>query len=73
MSQRTIVEFNHDYAADIKDRQNDFMQLLRLALNGAGKEHWDELERKYGVHRIVQCRHSDDRSVTLNSVRYSVG
>lgn len=73
MSQRTIVEFNHDYAAEIEDKPDEFFTHLGRALRGGDKESWDFLERRFGLRRIVQCHHSDERSVAVRGTRYVVG
>jgi hypothetical protein len=65
MSMRTIVEFNHDYAHVISGSPEEFVQLLRYALNSGDKREWDELDR-FGVRRAVMTHHSSDRAAVVN-------
>lgn len=69
MSMRTIVEFNHDYAHEIKTARAELAGWLSLALNsGNDEKYWDEL-RKYGIHKVVMTHHSDERKVVLKNGR----
>jgi hypothetical protein len=64
MSNRTIVEFNHDYAGEIRKYPEQFVQLVGLALNSGSEREWEPLER-FGVRQIVMRHHSDDAEVVL--------
>lgn len=75
MSQRTIVEFNHDYAHKLDgadDIRQVFARLVDHALRSGSKEDWEQL-RRFGITRIVQCHHSDDRKVIVNRHEYPFG
>lgn len=69
MSQRTIAEFNHDYAHAIRADPDGFVQAIGYALNSGASEAWEELEH-FGVRRAVQCHHSDDRKAVVNRHEY---
>ena len=69
MSVRTIVEFNHDYAHRIDEDGAEFVAWLRYALNSGSSVNWERLEQ-FGVRRIVQAHHSDDRSAMVNGTEY---
>lgn len=72
MSMRTIVEFNHDYAYEIKTRPDDFTCQLGYALNSGDKESWENL-RRYGVTRVVMVHHSTDRKVVAAGTEFKIG
>jgi hypothetical protein len=63
MSVRSIVEINHDFAGRIGER---FILVLAQALSSSDPELWERLRREYGIRRIVECHHSDDRRVLVN-------
>lgn len=69
MSQRTIVEINHDYAHAIQADPHKFMQLFLRALASGDKREWDEL-RHFGIRKAVQCHHSDERKVVVDGHDY---
>lgn len=52
MSLRTLLEFNHDYAALGRD---GLQEALQLYLNSASREHAEALE-VYGI-RVIGMRH----------------
>lgn len=60
MSIRTIVEFNHDLAHQIKSSPDEFVTLLGQALNSGNNECWARLER-FGI-RAVNARHHSVRA-----------
>lgn len=62
MSNRSIVEFNHDYTHKIIENRDEFCTALIHALNGASYRHWEVLER-YGARLAVTAHHSEDRKV----------
>jgi len=73
MSQRTIVEINHDLAyIRNADDALEFSILLNGAVASGSPESWEPLER-WGIKRIVQCHHSSDRKVVTKYAEYHVG
>lgn len=72
MSQRTVVEFNHDRVHDIAKDELRFTQLLLRALRQGDAEAWKSL-RPFGLTRAVQCHHSDDRKVVVRGHEYPIG
>lgn len=59
MSIRTALEFNHDYYQ--KQQSAAFLTDLMWALYHGNPADWEEMRRKYGVERVYQCHHADDR------------
>lgn len=77
MSQRTILEINHDaagFALDSHDvnRKKLFVIALQRALASGSEESWEPLKR-YGITRITQCHHSEDRKVVVADREYPFG
>jgi hypothetical protein len=64
MSQRSIIEINHDYSHVIDENPYTFVNLLKRALGSGSDESWAPL-RRYGVTRVTQCHHSEDRRVVV--------
>jgi len=64
MSIRTIIELNHDYAHRI-EADTQFTDLLSEALRTGSEQAWETL-RRYGVTRLAQAHHSDERQVLIN-------
>jgi hypothetical protein len=63
MSMRTIVEFNHDYIHQIREKPEEFIRWLELGLNSGNDErYWEEL-RRFGVVKAIMVHHSDERKV----------
>lgn len=58
MSNRTLIEFNHDYAGQIMADEEGFMLALGRYLNSADKIGEQGLER-YGV-RVIGMRHHSE-------------
>lgn len=58
MSNRSLLEFNHDYAHEIKSEPDAFLKALRHYLNCAERETAGGLER-FGVRRISMRHHAD--------------
>lgn len=56
MSNRTLIEINHDYAREL--RTPDFLDALGLYVNSAGPEEVKALER-FGI-RVFGMRHHSD-------------
>jgi hypothetical protein len=71
MSVRTIVEINHDYVCETEDLQRMFVAKLQNALRSGSDNDWEKL-RSYGFKFVVQCHHSDDRTVIVNGSEYKV-
>lgn len=49
MSNRTIMEFNHDFGGDIEDKPEEFLELLGAVLRGLDREAKERLQYRYGV------------------------
>ena len=73
MSQRTIVEFNHDFGHEIWKRPDEFVSLLRQMINGGvngnpdnsrGAALEDQL-RSFGVTTSPTHHHSTKAEVVL--------
>lgn len=64
MSQRSIIEINHDCSHAIAAGPNLFAELLGRALASGDDRSWDPLKR-YGITRIIQVHHSADRKVVI--------
>jgi hypothetical protein len=64
MSQRSIIELNHDFSHAIDREGGRFVDLLLRALASGDERYWQDLDR-YGVRRIAQCHHSEHRTVTV--------
>ena len=72
MSQRTIVEFNHDLVHRIDEHSLRFTCLIGDALASGSPADWEALEG-FGIRRVVQCHHSDERKVVVRGHEYLVG
>lgn len=73
MSNRSIVEFNHDYASTINARSADeFVPLLMRALSSGSDREWEPL-KKFGIRRVIMAHHSDTRKVVVNKREYEIG
>lgn len=62
MSNRSIIELNHDFVHFIKDYPEDFVGLLVEALNSSGDREWERL-RRFGIKHAITTHHSDERKV----------
>lgn len=70
MSQRSILEINHDCSHAIDARSADeFVPLLMAALGSGSDRAWEPL-KKFGIRRIVQCHHSDECKVKVFGREY---
>jgi hypothetical protein len=59
MSIRTAIEINHDHHQ--KQHGEKFLSDLLWAIYHGRPEDWERMRREYGVERVYQCHHSDDR------------
>lgn len=60
MSQRTLIEINHDFLWAIAHQSDDFGVILTRLLKGCGRDgDKEELETKFGL-RIFGRRHHGD-------------
>lgn len=67
MSQCSIVEINHDMSFNLDQVDPaTFVELLQRALASGSDDAWEPL-RAFGIHRIVQCHHSEDRVAVIGS------
>lgn len=66
MSQRTVVEINHDVPGTVPGDQGRLYEMLMRAVASGSPESWEPL-RRYGFTRITQCHHSEDRKVVVGS------
>lgn len=64
MSQRSILEINHDCSGFIARDEGRFVQLLLAALASGSDRSWEPLEH-FGIRRITQCHHSELRRVVV--------
>lgn len=65
MSNRTILEINHDMWHVIDKDKIRFAELLVYALGGGGKMQWEDLEQ-FGIKRIEMMHHSTPASLNVN-------
>ena len=66
MSQRTVVEFRHDFVHAIAKDGDLFVRLLERALSGGSKDDWKPLEH-FGVRRAAQRSESEPCRVVIGS------
>ena len=66
MSQRTVVEFNHDYCHAITGAPDEFVRALRVALGSGSASSWEPL-RRFGIRRAAQHHHSAKATVVVTS------
>jgi hypothetical protein len=69
MSNRSIIELNHDNVHEIKAAREEFVRLIIQALNSGSKREWEELER-FGVRHATTAHHSDERKVVTRYGEY---
>lgn len=72
MSNRTLFEFNHDYAHKIEGNQESFCRALGQYLNSGSPENADALER-YGVRCFGMRHHSDAFEINWGGVKAQEG
>ena len=56
MSNRTIMEFNHDYAHNIEENSLTFLELIGAVMRGLDREAKEELQSRFGV-TVGRTRH----------------
>lgn len=64
MSQRTIIEINHDYSHTIARDPEVFLDALRSMLSSAGPRTYEPLKH-FGITVVETVHHSTDRRVTI--------
>jgi hypothetical protein len=64
MSQRSIIEINHDIARLSPLDISQFMQAWNRAIASGSDDAWAPL-KSCGITRITQCHHSEDRKVVV--------
>jgi hypothetical protein len=69
MSNRSIIEINHDFAARIENDRDEFMLLLLNAIRSGRECDWEMLGY-FGVRFALMAHHSDDRAVVVNKTTY---
>lgn len=67
MSQRTILEVNHDCAKIDPGDMARFCSLWNRAIASGDKESWAELELSWGVRQVTCCHHSEDRKLVVGN------
>lgn len=72
MSQRSIIEINHDMVGFTLRDGGRLHQLLLRAVASGSDESWAPLER-FGFRRITKCHHSEDRKVVVGDREYPFG
>jgi hypothetical protein len=71
MSNRTILEINHDCSRAIDRQRFEFCEALQEVLrDSSSREGWSALSR-FGVTKFVTAHHSDDYHVVVNGNDYS--
>ncbi len=68
MSNRTLIELNHDYSGQIKDDPDGFLRWLNLLLNSLDPEAKNMLRGRYGVRVFGTRDHSDGFDVKWGSI-----
>ena len=67
MSQRTILEVNHDRATIDPGDMARFCSLWNRAIASGDIESWAELELSWGVRQVTRCHHSEDRKLVVGN------
>ena len=57
MSQRSVIEINHDYCYEIARDPEAFVKALDMALGSGSAQSWEPL-RRFGIRRATQHHHS---------------
>ena len=70
MSIRTAIEINHDRHHKQRIEKAQLIEMLLQAIYHGRPEDWDDLRLHYGIERIYQCHHSDDRLEAHKSQRH---
>jgi hypothetical protein len=71
MSNRSLVEFNHDFSSEIERDPHHFVEALVAYLRSASPEHSERLRLVYGVTVFGTRHHSDDYSIKWGSISRS--
>ena len=72
MSNRTIVEFNHDQWGAIRDRPEEFVEAVLLMLRCGANEARDSMSR-FGVQCGPTVHHTNQRRVDFGSFVHEFG
>ena len=73
MSQRTVIEINHDVPGMASgELRAKFYDLFMTAIASGSDRSWEPL-RRYGFTKITQCHHSEDRKVVVADREYPFG
>lgn len=64
LSNRTLIEFNHDKWGEIADNEQAFVTAILQMLNHGGTPRTVEDLERYGITYVGQRHHSDRASVT---------
>ena len=59
MSNRTIMEFNHDLADAIFNRPTEFVGLINAVMRGCDRDAMEELRLRFGV-TVGRTRHHSE-------------
>lgn len=71
MSQRTIVEFNHDFGHKIEDDPEGFVDAVcDMIRSGAGSRTVQDRLRSFGVQTTPTMHHSDERVLKTRHAQY---
>lgn len=66
MSQRSIVEINHDFSYEIEAHPDVFAALITQALSSGSADDWKPLER-FGFKRAVQRHHTERCRISVGA------
>ena len=68
MSNRTVIEINHDYGNQIQANPDEFLEAIRNLINysSTGEDVIDDLSR-FGITVTPTVHHSDPRRVVLGN------
>lgn len=72
MSQRSIIEINHDLSNRVKEAEGGLEASLARALASGSDESWEAL-KQFGIRRVTQCHHSEKRRVIIGGRDYEIG
>lgn len=66
MSQRTIIEFNHDYVGDLRRHPEVFDRLLTYLSSGGYPGNEKEDFRRFGITILRRRHHSETVTVEVS-------